>query len=96
MDLIDAVAGKKGPQAINANTRMRLDAGELSNILNDNFDQLVASNQLKKGQTEAEATGEIKGLLSLLTLFREAALNLTTADGELALKLNLGIAGDAD
>lgn len=92
-DLIEAVSGKEQPEAIAANTRLRVDAAELSGILNDNFQQLVASNQLKKGQTAEEAAGEIKGVLSLVDLFRDASLNLTTGNGRLALSLELGFAG---
>lgn len=92
-DLVDALAGKSQPESIDANTRLHLDAGEIAGILRENKGQLIASNQLKKGQTEAEATGEISAIFALLDLFRDASLELTTGNGQLGLNLNIGVAG---
>lgn len=92
-DLIDKLAKGGKPESLNVNTSIHLDAKELAVILRDNKGQLIASNQLKKGQTEAEASGEIGAILSLLDLFRDASLELTIGGGQLGLNSNIGAAG---
>lgn len=92
-DLIDKLAMAGKPESLDANTRIHLDAKELAIILRDNKGQLIASNQLKKGQTEAEASGEITAILSLLDLFRDSSLELTTGAGQLGLNFNIGVIG---
>lgn len=94
-NLIDALAKRPKPEALDVNTRFHLDAKELAIILRDNKGQLIASNQLKKGQTEAEAAGEITAILSLLDLFRDASLELTTGGGQLGLNFSIGVVGAA-
>jgi hypothetical protein len=90
--LIEALAKRPKPESLDVNTRFHLDAKELAVILDDNKGQLIASNQLKKGQTEDEAAGEITVLLTLVDMFRDASLELKTGNGQLGLNFSIGVA----
>lgn len=60
----------------NINTLLEIDGAALYQTLADNREQLVAQNMLEKGHSQEEAEGEIDMLLSILTLFKQARLEL--------------------
>lgn len=90
-DLIDAahedLTGPRTP----LNTEVRLDLLNLRSALDDNREQLIAQNMIKKGQSREESSREIQLAMELLSLFREVSFTVTTTGGQ--LKLELSIAG---
>jgi hypothetical protein len=60
----------------NTNTLLEIDGAALFQTLLDNREQLVAQNMLEEGHSKEEAEGEIDMLLSILTLFKAAHLEL--------------------
>lgn len=68
------------------NSRVYLDAKVLRDVLDDNRSQLIAQNMLEDGNSKEEADRHIDRLLELLGWFRDATLNLGTADGQLQLQ----------
>ncbi len=77
------------------NTHARLDARTLQVVLADNQSQLVAQNMLEKGHSQAAAQDEIKLLLGLLNLLRDASLTLSAKSGQLQLSLDVRVAQPA-
>ncbi len=60
----------------NINTLLEIDGAALFQTLVDNREQLVAQNMLEEGHSKDEAEGEVDTLLSILTLFKAARLEL--------------------
>lgn len=72
-----------------SNTRARLDAKMLGEILDDNREQLIAQNMISDGHTREEAERQIGILLELITLFREMSFDVKTTGGQLSIELAL-------
>lgn len=81
------VDGKADGKSIN--THARLDAAVLHDILADNRSQLIAQNMLEDGNSKEEAEEEIDALLEILRWFRQATLQLETADEQLRLQVQV-------
>ena len=88
-DLIDAFKkpGTRGGQKFVSNTRARLDASALGEILTDNREQLIAQNMISDGHTREEAERQIGIFLEIVSLFREMSFDVKTIDGQLKLEL---------
>lgn len=71
------------------NTSIRLDAGEIRNVLAANREHLVNQNMIEEGHDRSEAEREIDGLLSILGFVREAAAELVHDDETLQLHITL-------
>ncbi len=88
-DLVDATQNAQTTRGAASNTAIRLNANTLSEALDDNRDQLVAQNMIKKGQTREESQHEIGLLLESLTLFKGMSFDMKTTGGELKLELSI-------
>ena len=88
-DLVDATQNAQTTRGAASNTAIRLNANTLSEALDDNRDQLVAQNMIKKGQTREESQHEIGLLLEALTLFKGMSFDMKTTGGELKLELSI-------
>ena len=88
-DLIDASKkpGTRGGQKFVSNTRARLDAKALGEILTDNREQLIAQNMISDGHTREEAERQIGIFLEIASLFREMSFDVKTTNGQLKLEL---------
>ncbi len=73
------------------NTVAKADVTSLERILHDNREQLIAQNMLEKGHDRSDAEGEIDGLLTLLSFFQDAHLQLDKSDDQLSLNLGVQI-----
>jgi hypothetical protein len=78
-----------GQAGANINTRARLDATVLHDILADNRSQLIAQNMLAEGNSKEEAEEEINALLEIVKWFRQGTLQLDTADKQLQLHVQV-------
>jgi hypothetical protein len=81
----NAAASPAGP----AVDSLHLDAEAIRSILDQNLDLLVADSMMKKGTGKAEAEGEIKGLLEVLSRLRDLRLETRREEGTVGLKLEL-------
>jgi len=90
--LADEAAHQSSRRATTANTQITLDAATLARTLDANRQNLIAHNQLQKGHSLEEATHEIESLLSLVNLFKDADLSLTTREEKLKVNLTLNLA----
>jgi hypothetical protein len=88
-DLMDAAHEEQTTRVEPSNTAIKLNAKALGESLNDNRDQLVAQNMIKKGQTREESQREIGMLLELLGLFKGVSFDMKTTGGELKLELSI-------
>jgi hypothetical protein len=88
-DLIDAAEKEQGSRTEASNTSVKLNTQALSEILDDNREQLIAQNMIKKGQTREESQREIGMLLELLGLFQAVSFDIKTTGGELKLELSI-------
>lgn len=88
-DLVDAANVEQPAPAKTSNTAMKLNTETLGEILDDNREQLIAQNMIKKGQTREESSREIGMLLKLLGLFQGVSFDVTTTGGELKLELSI-------
>ena len=86
-DLVDAAQNEQTTRGKSSNTAIRLNAKALGQALDDNRDQLVAQNMIKKGQTREESSNEIGLLLEALALFEGLSFDIMTTDAELKLEL---------
>lgn len=73
------------------NTRMMLDAGILSETLDDNREQLIAQNMLEEGRSREEAEAAIGLLLELVRNIKDAALTLDRKDQQLHLQFSIRV-----
>lgn len=69
------------------NTRVRLAADVLRDILADNRGQLIAQNMLEDGNSPEEAEAVIDLLLEVVGYFNQASLTMAASDGELNIEL---------
>jgi hypothetical protein len=90
--ILDQLEGNPPEPTPTTNTDVQANLAGLSQILDDNRETLVAQNMLSDGHTKDEAEAEINLLLNLLDTARNAALRLTTKEGELRLALELTFA----
>jgi hypothetical protein len=88
-DLIDAAQDEPTTRGEKSNTAIRLNAKTLGEALDDNRDQLVAQNMIKKGQTREESAREIGLLLEAIALFEGMSFDVKTTGGELKLELSI-------
>lgn len=88
-DLVDAADANPTTRGKSSNTAIKLNARMLGESLNDNRDQLIAQNMIKKGQTRGESQREIGMLLELLGLFEGLSFDVKTTGGELKLELSI-------
>lgn len=88
-DLVDAALAEQTTRGQSSNTAIKLNAKTLGEALDDNRDQLVAQNMIKKGQTREESQNEIGMLLELLDLFEGVSFDVKTIGGELKLELSI-------
>jgi len=88
-DLIDVAMEKRTTRRETTNTTIKLNAKTLREALDDNRDQLVAQNMIKKGQTRDESQTEISMLLELLDLFEGLSFDVKTTGSELKLELSI-------
>lgn len=86
-ELVDASQNEQTTRGESPNTAIKLNAKALGEILNDNREQLVAQNMIKKGQTREESASEIGLLLEVLGLFEGVSFDVKTTGGELKLEL---------
>ena len=87
--MIDAAEKEQGSRTEASNTSVKLNTQALSEILDDNREQLIAQNMIKKGQTREESQREIGMLLELLGLFQAVSFDIKTTGGELKLELSI-------
>ena len=95
-ELAKQVQGSSNPPAktsneTGTNTLLEIDAKSLVRALDDNRNQIVSQNILKKGQTKQEAEAEFQTLLSVLTLFKSARVQLDFNE-QASLRANLHFA----
>lgn len=76
-----------------SNTLLEINGAALYQTLLDNRAQLVAQNMLEKGYSKDEAEGEIQTLLSIVTLFQAARVQLVF-DSRAELNLHLEFASE--
>ena len=88
-DLIDAAENQQTTRTETVNTTLKVHAQALDEALDDNREQLIAQNMIKKGQSREEAQREIGILLELIGLFRELSFDISTTGGELKLELSI-------
>jgi hypothetical protein len=88
MDTPKMDATKSSP----ANTEGELNAILLSQVLDDNRDQLIAQNMLEKGHSKEAAEQEIAVLMNLLNMFQGGRLQLTSPSEGLQLDVRLRFA----
>jgi hypothetical protein len=86
-ELVDTAHDKQTTRGETSNTAIKLNAKALGEALDDNRDQLVAQNMIKKGQTREESATEIGLLLEVLGLFEGVSFDIKTTGGELKLEL---------
>lgn len=72
-----------------ANTEFHLAVDVLSDILDDNREQLIAQNMISDGHSREEAEQQITLLLFALRSIRDVNFRLTTADGHLRSTLTI-------
>ncbi|NQV25548.1 MAG: hypothetical protein HQ518_14405, partial [Rhodopirellula sp.] len=88
-DLIDAAQNQPTTRGEASNTAIRLNTKTLGEALNDNREQLIAQNMIKKGQSRDESANQIGLLLEALALFQEVSFDVKTTGGELKLELSI-------
>jgi hypothetical protein len=74
------------------NLALDLQAQGVRQALEDNREHLIAQNILKKGQSRAEAEGEIGVLFELLKLIESAGIRVSTTDDSFDANLTLKFA----
>ncbi len=84
-------AAPPSQQSIEENTRARLHAGVLRQVLNDNRGQLIAQNMLEDGNSREEAEAVIDLVLEVVDYFNDASLSLRTGDGQLNVDLQVHV-----
>ncbi len=72
----DSAATNSKPSTKITNTILQVSGTALLQTLTDNLDQLIAQNMLEEGHSKDEAEAEIGMLLSIITLFKDASLQL--------------------
>ena len=77
------------------NTRAKLNAKVLRDVLADNRSQLVAQNMLEEGSTKEQAEANIDLLLQVIEYFRGAHASLQTTDEMLRFQLSLEVTGES-
>jgi hypothetical protein len=88
-DLVDAAHDEQTTRGEASNTSIRLNTETLGDILDDNREQLIAQNMIKKGQTREESAHEIGLLLETLALIQDVSFDVKTTGGELKLELSI-------
>jgi hypothetical protein len=88
-DLVSA--SPPSQRSIEDNTRARLHAGVLRQVLNDNRGQLIAQNMLEDGNSREEAEAIIDLVLEVVGYFNDASLSLGTGDGQLNVELQVHV-----
>lgn len=93
-DLIDALQREQesgvAPLA-NVDSNIELDGRQIASILKANWESLVAQNMLEKGHQRADAEREIKALVMIAELLREAELTVSHAAGNLQAILRVDL-----
>ena len=75
-----------------ANTDLKLHAGVLKDVLNDNREQLIAQNILEEGNTREEAEAAIDLLLAAVGYFQDASLTLKSANDNISASFSIRVA----
>ena len=78
------------------NTRMNIDAGELSRILSENREPLIANNMLEEGHSRNEAEDEIDILLGIVKLLKDAELDFQVEPDEMRLITQIRVQRSTD
>lgn len=89
--LIDELQRDESSRCTADNVRVVLNLEQLAAILAENERTLVTQNMLEKGNTRAEAEGEIAMVLRVLRAMGNAQLRLTPTEGVLELETKLGL-----
>jgi hypothetical protein len=79
------------PEGTDDNTRAKLHANVLRDVLADNRSQLVAQNMLEEGNTKEQAEANIDLLLQVIGYLRGANASLQTTDGTLRFQLSVEV-----
>ena len=88
LDVVDHEAAPREP----VNTAMRTNLSGVHDILADNRGQLVAQNMIGEGHTKAEAEHEIDVLLQLISMLRDASLEMKTSNDTIRVTFELSLA----
>ena len=88
------VLNESSRQATEFNSTISLDVSAVSDILDDNLNQLVAQNMLSEGNTREEAERSIGDLLKLLAAAESASIDLGVTDDALRASLEVEYAGN--
>lgn len=90
--IIDHVLDADGGAADPVQDRVRIDAGQLVEILGRNRDELIASDMLEKGKTRQQASTDIDAVLAALKFLGDMRLNADVTDrgGRATLLVTLG------
>ena len=78
------------------NTRMNIDAGELSRILSENREPLIANNMLEEGHSRNEAEDEIDILLGIVKLLKDAELDFQVEPDEMRFNTQIRVQRSTD
>src|SRR5205085_134139 len=90
-DLIDELKKPSATQLTADNVAVVADLAELSAILGDNQEPLVARGMLQEGGTREQATSRVKLLLEALRATRTSSVRLASSSDHLWLEVALGV-----
>ncbi len=82
-------------QETDDNTRAKVNANVLRDVLADNRSQLVAQNMLEEGNTKEQAEANIDLLLQVIQYVRGANASLQTTEGRLRFQLSLEVTDES-
>lgn len=89
--LAAAETGDEKVDGSQSNTRGKLEAATLKQILQANRSQLIANSMLDKGHSKEAAEAEIGLLLELVGFFRDVKLNLDITDAQMTFGLGVDV-----
>jgi hypothetical protein len=92
----DLAAAEPDPSATNGptNTALVLNTPILNELLKDNLSHLVAQNMLTEGSTREEAQEKLDDLLTILSFFKSASLDMKLANEQLQAELKFDLASE--
>jgi hypothetical protein len=85
------LAKTPNPATIDENTRGKLNAGVLRDVLADNREQLVSQNMLEDGNSREEAEAIIDLLLQVVDYFQGASITLGSTDDRLQAEFRIQV-----